>query len=172
MVKMHLAGLRRAWKKTHLHKKVLPIHGFMAVNELLMKLADVNTRTLTTLLSLTKKKESLLAKVQEVEKQIAALASGEAKAAIRILRAKSRRRGRKKSAKPAKGTSTRSPKGWIEQQIKKVLHEAGEAGATVREIAEKIGKPAQNIHVWFSATGKKTGLFEKTEQGRYRFKKA
>jgi hypothetical protein len=134
-----------------------------------MKLADVNTRTLTALLSLTKKKENLLAKVAEVEKHIASLASGETKAAIRVLRAKSRR-GRKAAPRPA--TKTRSPKGWIEEQIKKVLSEVGEAGATVREIADKIGKPVQNIHVWFSGTGKKTGLFEKTEQGRFRFKKA
>jgi len=144
----------------------------MAVKSGLMKLADVNTRTLTALLSLTKKKEILLGKVQEVEKQIASLATGETQAAIRILRAKSRRRGRKKSAARGKAPSTRSPKGWIEQEIKKVLHEVGEAGSTVREIAEKIGKPVQNIHVWFSGTGKKTGLFEKTEQGRFRFKKS
>jgi hypothetical protein len=144
----------------------------MAVMKGHMKLADVNTRTLTALLSLTKKKETLLGKVQEVEKQIAALASGEAQAAIRILRAKSRRRGRKKSAAAAKAPSSRSPKGWIEQEIKKALHEVGEAGSTVREIATKIGKPVQNIHVWFSGTGKKTGLFEKTEQGRFRFKQS
>jgi hypothetical protein len=134
-----------------------------------MKLTDVNTRTLTALLSLTKKKETLLAKVAEVEKQIASLASGETQAAIRVLRAKSRR-GRKPAARTA--AKTRSPKGWIEQEIKRVLHEVGQAGSTVREIADKIGKPVQNIHVWFSGTGKKTGLFEKTEQGRFRFKAA
>jgi hypothetical protein len=134
-----------------------------------MKLADVNTRTLTALLTLTKKKETLLAKVADVEKQIASLASGETRAAIRVLRAKSRR-GRKASTRTT--AKTRSPKGWIEQEIKKILHEVGEAGATAREIAEKVGKPVQNIHVWFSGTGKKTGLFEKNEQGRFRFKKA
>ena len=134
-----------------------------------MKLADVNTRTLTALLTLTKKKETLLAKVADVEKQIASLASGETRAAIRVLRAKSRR-GRKAATRTT--AKTRSPKGWIEQEIKKILHEVGEAGATAREIAEKVGKPVQNIHVWFSGTGKKTGLFEKNEQGRFRFKKA
>jgi hypothetical protein len=139
-------------------------------DEALMKLTDVNTRTLTALLSLTKKKESLMAKIAEVDKQIASLASGEAQAAIRVLRAKTRR-GRKPTAKRSKPQS-RSPKGWIEQEIKKVLQEVGDAGASVREIAEKIGKPVQNIHVWFSGTGRKTGLFEKTEQGRFRFKKA
>ncbi len=133
-----------------------------------MKLADVNTRTLTALLSLTKKKETLLAKVAEVEKQIASLASGETRAAIRVLRAKSKRRGRK--ATQRKAATTRSPKGFIKEEISKILNAAGEAGATVREIADKIGKPAQNIHVWFSGTGKKLALFEKTPEGRYRFK--
>ncbi len=119
-------------------------------------------------MALTKKKETLQAKVQEVEKQIADLASGETRSVIRVLRAKARRRGRKAARK--KGPSTRSPKGFIKEEITKILHAAGEAGASVREIAEKIGKPAQNIHVWFSGTGKKFDFYEKTAEGRYRIK--
>jgi hypothetical protein len=134
-----------------------------------MKLTDVNTRTLSALLSLTKKKETLLAKVKEVEKQISALASGETQAAIRVLRAKSKRRGRKAGGR-RKSSGVRSPKGFIKEEITKILHSAGEVGVTVKEIAEKIGKPAQNIHVWFSGTGKKFNFFEKTGQGRYRIK--
>ena len=57
-----------------------------------MKLADINTRTLSALLSLTKKKETLLAKVEAVEKQIASLATGETREAIRVLRAKKAKR--------------------------------------------------------------------------------
>jgi len=138
----------------------------------LMKLADINTKTLSALLSLTKKKETLLAKVEAVEKQISALASGETREAIRVLRAKKAKRGRKAGAKRAKSTRPRAPKGQLKEQITSILNAAGEAGASVKEIAAQVGKPIQHIYVWFSSTGKKLGHFEKTEAGKYRNKPA
>ena len=132
-----------------------------------MKVSDINSKTLIALLSLTKKKENLLAKASEVEKQIAALASGEVIAATRVIResAEKKRRGVAKISKP-KGI--RSPKGLIKEQITHLLTVAGEVGASAKEIAEKLGKPVQNIHVWFSSTGKKLGQFEKIESGHWR----
>ena len=135
-----------------------------------MKLADINTKTLSALLSLTKKKETLLAKVEAVEKQIASLASGETREAIRVLRAKKARRGRKPGAKRTKSSGKRAPKGFLKEQITSMLGAAGEAGASVKEIAEKVGKPVQHIYVWFSGTGKKLGMFDKTSEGKYRIK--
>lgn len=137
-----------------------------------MKLADINTKTLSALLSLTKKKETLLAKVEAVEKQISALASGETREAIRVLRAKKARRGRKAGAKKTKSSGKRAPKGFLKDQITSMLNAAGEAGASVKEIAEKVGKPVQHIYVWFSGTGKKLGMFDKTGEGKYRIKPA
>ena len=122
-----------------------------------MKVTDINTQTLTALLSLTKKKETLLAKVAQVEKEIAGLASGEVLAATRILRAKSikkRRGGAKGPKKP------RSPKGFMQEQIIKILQAAGEVGAGVKELAQKVEKPVAQVHVWFSTTGKKLGQFQ------------
>lgn len=135
-----------------------------------MKLADINTKTLSALLSLTKKKETLLAKVEAVEKQIASLASGEAREAIRVLRANKVRRGRKPGSKNTTPSGPRAPKGLLKEQITSILNAAGEAGATAKEIAEKVGKPIQHIYVWFSGTGKKLGHFEKTVEGKYRVK--
>ena len=130
-----------------------------------MKVTDINTQTLTALLSLTKKKETLLAKVAEVEKEIAGLASGEVLAATRILRAKSikKRRGVAKGPKKA-----RSPKGFVQEQIIKLLQAAGEFGAGVKELAQKVDKPVAQVHVWFSTTGKKLGQFQKLESGNWR----
>ena len=130
-----------------------------------MKVTDINTQTLTALLSLTKKKETLLAKVAQVEKEIAGLASGEVLAATRILRAKSikkRRGGTKGPKKP------RSPKGFMQEQIIKILQAAGEVGAGVKELAQKVEKPVAQVHVWFSTTGKKLGQFQKLESGNWR----
>jgi DNA invertase Pin-like site-specific DNA recombinase len=138
----------------------------------LMKLADINTQTLSALLSLTKKKETLLAKVEAVEKQIASLASGETREAIRVLRAKKARRGRKPGTKKTTSSGKRAPKGLLKEQITSILNAAGEAGSSVKEIAEKVGKPIQHIYVWFSGTGKKLGMFDKMGEGKYRIKPA
>jgi len=130
-----------------------------------MKVSDINTQTLTALLSLTKKKETLLAKVAQVEKEIAGLASGEVLAATRILRAKSIKKRRGVAKGPKK---PRSPKGFMQEQIIKLLQAAGEVGAGVKELAEKIDKPVAQVHVWFSTTGKKLGQFQKLESGNWR----
>lgn len=130
-----------------------------------MKVTDINTQTLTALLSLTKKKETLLAKVAEVEKDIAALASGEILAATRVIRAKSLKKRRGAAKGPKK---PRSPKGFMQEEIIKLLDAAGEAGLTVKELAAKVDKPASQVHVWFTNTGKKLGLFEKIESGKWR----
>jgi hypothetical protein len=129
-----------------------------------MKVTDINTQTLTALLSY-REKEILLAKVAEVEKEIAALASGEIQVTTRILRAKSikKRRGVAKGPK-----NPRSPKGFMQEQIIKLLTEAGAVGASVKELATKVEKPSSQVHVWFGATGKKLGQFEKLESGNWR----
>ena len=46
------------------------------------------------------------------------------------------------------------------------------SGSSVKEIAEKVGKPIQHIYVWFSGTGKKLGMFDKMGEGKYRIKPA
>jgi hypothetical protein len=130
-----------------------------------MKVTDINTQTLTALLSLTKKKETLLAKVAQVEKEIAGLASGEVLAATRILRAKSIKKRRGVAKGPKK---PRSPKGFMQEQIIKILQAAGEVGAGVKELAQKVEKPVAQVHVWFSTTGKKLGQFQKLESGNWR----
>lgn len=130
-----------------------------------MKVSDINTQTLTALLSLTKKKETLLAKIAQVEKDIAGLASGEVLAATRILRAKSIKKRRGVAKGPKK---PRSPKGFMQEQIIKLLQAAGEVGAGVKELAEKVDKPVGQVHVWFSTTGKKLGQFQKLENGNWR----
>lgn len=130
-----------------------------------MKVTDINTQTLTALLSLTKKKETLLAKVAQVEKDIASLASGEVLAATRVLRAKSIKKRRGVAKGPKK---PRSPKGFMQEQILKLLHAAGEVGLSAKELAAKIDKPVAQVHVWFSSTGKKLGQFQKLESGNWR----
>jgi hypothetical protein len=132
-----------------------------------MKVTDINSKTLSTLLSLTKKKEMLQTKITEIDNQIAALASGDTSTIKNILRQASARGGRRGKARKAGGRrGPKTPRGVLQKEITNLLHAAGDIGLTIKEIAEKVGKPKANINVWFSTTGKKLNLFKRLEGGR------
>lgn len=132
-----------------------------------MKVTDINSKTLSTLLSLTKKKETLQTKITEIDQQIASLASGDTSIIKNILRQASARGGRRAKGKRAGGRrGPKTPRGVMQQQITELLHATGDIGLTIKQIAEKIGKPKANINVWFSTTGKKLNIFKRLEGGR------
>lgn len=148
-------------------KKLLVIIRNLGIIRRPMKVTDINSKTLSTLLALTKKKETLQTKISEIDKQIAALASGDTSTIKNILRQASARGNRRAKAKNAAGRrGPKTPRGVMQQQITELLHAAGEIGLTIKEIAEKVGKPKANINVWFSTTGKKLNLFKRLEGGR------
>lgn len=134
-----------------------------------MKITDLSSKTFSYLAALTKKKESLHAKIKEVEKQIEQLTSGKESLAKNAVRAKRKRRGaaKAKSGKSAK----RAPRGFLKTQVTKIITAAGDAGITAKDIAAKIGKPINHVQVFFSGTGKKLGVFERLATGHWRIKK-
>ncbi len=58
-------------------------------------------------------------------------------------------------------------RGMLKQEILSNLMQAGEKGMSVRELSAKLGMRSQNIHVWFSSTGKKVPGLLKIGEGRY-----
>jgi predicted transcriptional regulator of viral defense system len=50
------------------------------------------------------------------------------------------------------------------------LRTAGDKGVAVKELSAKLGVKNQNVHVWFSSTGKKLGTIQRIGAGRYRLK--
>ena len=131
-----------------------------------MKVTDINSKTLTTLLSLTKKKETLQSKITEIEKHIASLASGDAATIKNILRQATGRGGRRSKKRAGGRRGPKTPRGVMQQQVTELLQAAGDLGMKISEIADKIGKPKANVNVWFSTTGKKLNLFQRLEAGR------
>lgn len=132
-----------------------------------MKVTDITSKTLSTLLSLTKKKEMLQTKITEIDNQIAALASGDTSTIKNILRQASARGGRRSKARKATGRrGPKTPRGVLQKEITSLLHAAGDIGLTIKEIAEKVGKPKANVNVWFSTTGKKLNIFKRLDGGR------
>lgn len=135
-----------------------------------MKITDLSSKTFSYLATLTKKKERLHAKIKEVEKQIELLTAGKENLAKNAVRAKRKRRGATK-AKAGK-SAKRAPRGFLKTQITKLIHAAGEAGISAKDLASKIGKPINHVQVFFSGTGKKLGVFEKLSSGNWRIKKS
>lgn len=150
--------------------------------EILMNLPNVDSEILAKILRLARKEDRQMAKVQATRHQIASiLASDPALATLDIeaLKAAGSKRGRRPGRTSSdedspygirRRRSPRSPKGFMKSAVTELLKAAGEAGMKVKEISEKVGKPSQNIHVWFGTTGKKLDYIEKIGESCYRLK--
>ena len=128
-----------------------------------MDISNLNTSVLKSVLKLTEKREALLAELSKVEGAIAAIYGG------KTVSVKS---GRAAAAKPAlkKGRGKSSRRGALKESILGALKAAGDKGITVKELSQKLGVKNQNVHVWFSSTGRKLGTIQKVGSGRYRLK--
>jgi len=136
-----------------------------------MNLTNINTVALRNLIKLTERKESLLAEIEKIEGQLAALLTG------KTVRTAGTRLGRPaKKGKPAKAAKTakagryakRAPRGTLKKKIFSALKAAGEAGMKVTDLSKKIGVKNANVHVWFSSTGKKLPEIKRVGKGHFK----
>ena len=136
-----------------------------------MDISKISTSVLEGLIKLTKKREALLEELKRVEAELnAAYAGKKVPASVRGAKAarSAGRDGRKpKAGKAAKGSGRR---GALKDKILEALREAGDKGISVKELSQKIGVKNQNVHVWFSSTGKKLGVIQRVGNGAYRLK--
>ena len=116
-----------------------------------MNLASISAADFVKIARLLKSKEALLAKVADIDAELAAFDGGSAKGV---------RRGR-----PAKTAAApkahRAKRGAMKDTIITLLKEAGKAGLSVKDIAAKTGVKGANIHAWFFTTGKKIKEIQK-----------
>mgnify|MGYP003584056784 CR=1 FL=1 len=123
------------------------------------------SQSLSQLLDLTERKESLLEEVKKIEAQLAALLPG----------GKTPKVSKGRPGRPAKAKKSPAPKagrrkrGSLGKKVLAALESAGPAGVKVVELAKKIGVKGTNLHVWFATTGKKHA--KKVGRGHYRVKK-
>lgn len=130
-----------------------------------MDVTQINTKVLRKLLELTEKKENLLSQIASIEADLLALSRGKiaasATATLKVPAAKGSKAGRK-------GSRKRGRRGALKEQILAILDAAGETGARVKDIATQLGVNPQNIHVWFSSTGKKLAEITRVDAGHYK----
>jgi len=129
-----------------------------------MDFSNISRAELTRLMKLIERKEALQAQIDAIDRELrspgAAPAASAAEVPARV------RRPRKATPAPADGAP--SPKrGAVRDAILGLMQAAGPGGITVKEIAEKLGKPPGHIHTWFSITGRGIVNVRKLGGGRW-----
>ena len=141
-----------------------------------MDLSKITTSTLEALVKLTKKRDMVIGELKKLEGAIAGLYGGrksEPESPVRRRRGRGRRRATSTyETKAAKVTEARGGgrRGALKARILTALRAAGDKGVAVKELSSKLGVKNQNVHVWFSSTGKKLGTIQRVGAGRYRLK--
>ncbi len=138
-----------------------------------MEVSHITVPVLRRLLTLSEKKESLLNEIGSIDKEIVSLTSGKPaaaapKAAAPQAAAPQVAAPKGKPGRPPGKTGKRGKRGALKEKILALLADAGEAGARVKDIAIKLGAKPQNIHVWFSSTGKKLANVKRVDAGHYK----
>jgi hypothetical protein len=140
-----------------------------------MDLSKFNTSILESLIKLTKKRDTLLDELKKLETAITSVTSGRKPEPATVRRRKGTGRRRSapaaeiKTAKQAEA-QTGGRRGALKARILTALRAAGDKGVAVKELSAKLGVKNQNVHVWFSSTGKKLGTIQRVGAGRYRLK--
>jgi hypothetical protein len=147
-----------------------------------MKLSQLTSSDLARLTKLITEKDMVFAKLRKIEAEIDSFDTGALIATGATGKKRGRPAGQAKGAKLAipleakvKKESTgakRGPKkgqkpGAFKAALVAALTEAGTAGLTISEIAAKLGTKSNNVYSWFYTTGKKTGGFNKSDEGKY-----
>jgi hypothetical protein len=129
-----------------------------------MSLSNLSSAQLAQLIGLVKEKESLQAKLEQVDAALKALESGKS-----VPKKRGRKPGRPpgkvkvKAGKPGKRGKGKRLKG----AILKALTSAGSSGITVKELSNKLKVKPGNIFSWFYTTGKKIKGLNKIGEAKY-----
>lgn len=127
-----------------------------------MDISKLKSNNIRAILSLISKREKVEKELEEINAKIATALGGSEGVGAK------KKAGKKASAKPAKSrkSGTGRRRGKLTEDIVALLSTVGPEGLSSPEIAAKLNVPNQNIHVWFSTTGKKLAGLAKTEAKR------
>ncbi|MDQ2824977.1 MAG: hypothetical protein M3R29_05975 [Verrucomicrobiota bacterium] len=128
-------------------------------------LTRIPTATLKELLKLSERKEALMARIQEIDREMTRLehkfedtpGSALGKGRVTFSTAPQKRRA-----------SRRAKKGALKAKIMKALRAAGTKGASIRQLSDKLGVRSANLYVWFNGTGKNVPGLKKIGTAKYR----
>jgi hypothetical protein len=130
-----------------------------------MSLSNLSSAQLARLIGLIKEKESLQAKLKNIDAELTALDSG---------KPAPKKRGRKPGRPPGsvskvgKGGKRRRGK-RLKEPLLKALSAAGASGIKVKDLAAHLKVKPGNIFSWFYTTGKKIKGIKKVGEARYAY---
>jgi hypothetical protein len=116
-----------------------------------MALTDLSSTQLQRLIQLVKEKESIQAKLNEINRSLENLEGGKATPAEPTAKRGRRRRGKLKDG------------------LLKKLHAAGKEGLTVKELAASLKAKPASVAIWFYTTGKKVKGIKKIGRAKYAY---
>jgi hypothetical protein len=126
----------------------------------------IPSATLRQLVKLSERKEALMARIQEIDREMLRLerqfeqAPGVAGPKGRVTF----------SAAPEKKRKRRAERGALKEKILRALRAAGSRGATIQELSRKLGIRSANLYVWFNGTGKNVPRLKKIGVAKYRLR--
>jgi hypothetical protein len=147
-----------------------------------MPIASLTTANIEALIGLVKKRESLQVELAKIEEQIESVFNKGAAPKASVAKVRKGRGKAKKAkvsapvAKPAKASAPaakaakpakKGKRGALKEAIIAELQAAGSKGVSVKDLSTKLGVKNQNLHVWFSTTGKTVKGLKKTGTGTW-----
>ena len=140
-----------------------------------MDLSKITTSTLEALVKLTKQRDTIVKELRRIEAAITGAYSGRKSEPSTGRRRKGGGRRRSlpvatRARKLSGAQATGGRRGALKARILASLRTAGDKGVAVKDLSAKLGVKNQNVHVWFSSTGKKLGTIQRIGAGRYRLK--
>ena len=127
-------------------------------------LRDIPSVALKELVRLSERKEALMAKIQEIDREMIRVQNkfgipsreGDQRAPVTV------------SGAPSGPLRRRSKRGALKEKIVRALRSAGKNGATVGDLSKKLKVPSANLYVWFNGTGRSVPGIRKIGVAKYR----
>ncbi len=127
-------------------------------------LRDIPSSILKKLVHLTERKEALMARIQEIDREMIRVQNkfgipsreGDQRAPVTVSRT------------PGGPIRRRSKRGALKEKIVRALRSAGKKGATVGDLSKKLKVPSANLYVWFNGTGRSVPGIKKIGVAKYR----
>ena len=125
-----------------------------------MDLTSITTSDFKRIAKLLGRKESIQAGIADIDRELEGFSSGQTVAPTP-------RRVSKPGGVVRPGKGGRKKRGQMKEAIISLLKQAGKAGLSVRELANRMKVNPANVHVWFGTTGKKVSQIRKNEGRRF-----
>jgi hypothetical protein len=122
-----------------------------------MAFSDLSSSQLQKLIQLVKEKESLQSQLDQVNRSLATLESGDTSS---------------KGPDVAKRPARRRRRARLKEGLLKKLQAAGKGGLTIKDLATSLKAKPASVSVWFYTTGKKVKGIKKVGKAKFAYNPA